>query len=65
MLVGLSGLTPRIEASPDVGSLFLNSLPVDVLDPDDVSDAVLHLASDESRFTTGLTLTVDAGSSAR
>jgi SDR family mycofactocin-dependent oxidoreductase len=65
MLVGLSGLTPRIEASPDVGSIFLNSLPVDVLDPDDVSDAVLHLASDESRFTTGLTLTVDAGSSAR
>jgi len=65
MLVGLSGLTSRIEASPDVGSLFLNSLPIDVLEPDDVSDAVLHLASDESRFTTGLTLTVDAGSSAR
>ncbi len=33
--------------------------------PGDVSDAVLYLASDESRFVTGLTLTVDAGSSAR
>jgi SDR family mycofactocin-dependent oxidoreductase len=65
MLVGLGGLTERIEASPDTGSIFLNSLPVDVLAPEDVSDAVLYLASEESRFVTGLTLTVDAGSSAR
>jgi SDR family mycofactocin-dependent oxidoreductase len=65
MLVGLNGLTERIEASPDTGSLFLNSLPVDVLAPEDVSDAVLYLASAESRSVTGLTLTVDAGASAR
>jgi SDR family mycofactocin-dependent oxidoreductase len=65
MLVGLSGLTERIEASPDTGSIFLNSLPVDVIAPADVSEAVLYLSSDESRFVTGLTLTVDAGSSAR
>jgi SDR family mycofactocin-dependent oxidoreductase len=65
MLVGLSGLTERIEASPDTGSIFLNSLPVDVISPADVSDAVLYLSSEESRFVTGLTLTVDAGSSAR
>jgi len=65
MLVGLSGLTERIAASPDTGSIFLNSLPVDVLAPEDVSDAVVYLASEESRFVTGLTLTVDAGSSAR
>ncbi len=65
MLVGLNGLTERIEASPDTGSLFLNSLPVDVLSPEDVSDAVLYLAAAESRYVTGLTLTVDAGASAR
>ena len=65
MLVGMTGLTSRIEASPDTGSIFLNSLPVDVLAPEDVSDAVVYLASEESRFVTGLTLTVDAGSSAR
>jgi NAD(P)-dependent dehydrogenase (short-subunit alcohol dehydrogenase family) len=65
MLVGLSGLTERIEASPDTGSLFLNSLQVDVLSPEDVTEAVLYLASAESRFVTGLTLTVDAGASAR
>lgn len=65
MLVGLSGLTARIEASPDTGSVFLNSLPVDVLAPGDVSDAVVYLSSDESRYVTGLTMTIDAGSTAR
>jgi len=45
--------------------LFLNSLPVDVMEPEDVSDAVLYLASDESRYVTGLTMTVDAGATAR
>jgi SDR family mycofactocin-dependent oxidoreductase len=65
MLVGLAGLTERIEADPRTGSIFLNSLSVDVLTPDDVSEAVLYLASAESRYVTGLTLTVDAGASAR
>jgi SDR family mycofactocin-dependent oxidoreductase len=65
MLVGMNGLTERIASSPDTGSVFLNSLPVDVVAPGDVSDAVLYLSSDESRYVTGLTLTVDAGSTAR
>ena len=49
MLVGMAGLSLRIEASPDTGSVFLNSLSVDVIAPGDVSDAVLYLASDESQ----------------
>jgi len=65
MLVGLGGLTERIEGSPDTGSIFLNSLRVDVIQPGDVSDAVLYLSSAESRYVTGLTMTVDAGSTAR
>jgi len=65
MLVGLGGLTERIEASPDTGSIFLNSLPVDVVSSEDVSDALVYLASAESRYVTGLPLTVDAGASAR
>jgi len=65
MLVGMTGLTERIESSPDVGSLFLNSLPVDLIRSEDVSDAVLFLASDESRYVTGLAMTVDAGAVAR
>ncbi len=65
MLNAMTGLTERIEASPDVGSLFLNSLPVDLVRAEDVSHAVLFLASDEARYVTGLTMTVDAGASAR
>ncbi len=65
MLNGMTGLTERIEASPDVGSIFLNSLPVDLVRAEDVSHAVLFLASDEARYVTGLTMTVDAGASAR
>jgi NAD(P)-dependent dehydrogenase (short-subunit alcohol dehydrogenase family) len=65
MLAGLGPLTDLIAAQPDVGSIFLNSLPVDVVAPDDVSDAVLYLCSDESRYVTGVTLSVDAGSAAR
>ena len=65
MLLAMTGLTERIAASPDVGSLFLNSLPVDLVRAEDVSNAVLFLASDEARYVTGLTMTVDAGASAR
>jgi len=36
-------------------------LPIPWVEPADVSDAVLWLASDESRYVTGITLPVDAG----
>jgi NAD(P)-dependent dehydrogenase (short-subunit alcohol dehydrogenase family) len=39
----------------------LNALPVPWVEPVDVSNAVLFLASDEARYITGATLTVDAG----
>ncbi|MGY1824230.1 mycofactocin-coupled SDR family oxidoreductase [Geodermatophilus sp. SYSU D00079] len=42
----------------------VNALPVPWIDAVDVSNAVLYLASDESRYVTGLTLTVDAGATA-
>ena len=38
-----------------------NALPIPWVEPVDVSNAVLFLASDESRYVTGLELKVDAG----
>jgi (+)-trans-carveol dehydrogenase len=39
----------------------LNLLPVPWIEPEDVSHAVLFLASDEAKFITGIALPVDAG----
>ena len=45
------------------GAIFqtMHTLPIPWVEPIDVSNAVLYLASDESRYVTGLTLAVDAG----
>ena len=40
----------------------LNALPIPWVEPRDISNAVLCLASDEARYITGVTLPVDAGS---
>jgi SDR family mycofactocin-dependent oxidoreductase len=47
----------------EMGAVFqsLNTLPVPWVEPIDISNAVLFLASDESRYVTGLSLWVDAG----
>jgi len=39
-----------------------HTLPIPWVEPQDVSNAVLFLASDESRYITGVTLPIDAGS---
>jgi (+)-trans-carveol dehydrogenase len=39
----------------------LNALPVPWVEPIDISNAVLFLASDEARYVTGVTFPVDAG----
>jgi SDR family mycofactocin-dependent oxidoreductase len=45
----------------DSVSRITNLLPVNILQPRDISDAVLFLASDLARYITGVTLPVDAG----
>jgi SDR family mycofactocin-dependent oxidoreductase len=39
-----------------------NAMPVEWLDPEDISNAVAWLASDEARYVSGVTLSVDGGS---
>jgi (+)-trans-carveol dehydrogenase len=38
-----------------------NALPINWVDPIDVANAILFLASDEARYITGVTLPIDAG----
>jgi SDR family mycofactocin-dependent oxidoreductase len=46
---------------PELAALVTNPIPVDVVEPRDISEAVLFLASDASRYVTGTMLPVDAG----
>ncbi len=45
-----------------VAAQFMHTLPIGWVEPVDISNAVLFLASDEARYITGLPVTVDAGS---
>ena len=46
---------------PRLGDLMGNLLPVGVVEPWDISEAVLYLVGDSGRYITGVTLPVDAG----
>jgi len=65
MGTGLGGLEPLINRDPNLGPIYMNTLPVEIVDPRDISNAVLFLASDEARYVTGLEFTVDAGNTIR
>jgi NAD(P)-dependent dehydrogenase (short-subunit alcohol dehydrogenase family) len=56
-LAEVEGLTPRQIAERSAGNL----LPVPWVEPEDVAQAVLYLASERARFLTGAGLVVDAG----
>jgi NAD(P)-dependent dehydrogenase (short-subunit alcohol dehydrogenase family) len=49
------------ERRPDLIPIFLNALPALMAEAVDISNAVLFLVSDESRYVTGLEFKVDAG----
>jgi SDR family mycofactocin-dependent oxidoreductase len=56
-LAAMEGLTPREIAERSAGNL----LPVPWIEPEDVAQAVLYLASDRARYVTGAPFVIDAG----
>jgi SDR family mycofactocin-dependent oxidoreductase len=56
-LAAMEGMTPREIAERSAGNL----LPVPWIEPDDVAEAVVWLASPRARFVTGSQLVLDAG----
>jgi NAD(P)-dependent dehydrogenase (short-subunit alcohol dehydrogenase family) len=65
MAAGMGPLAALLEQDRDLGPLFMNTYPVQILETRDISNAVLFLASDEARYVTGLELNVDAGNTIR
>jgi SDR family mycofactocin-dependent oxidoreductase len=56
-LAALEGLTPKEIAERSAGNL----LPVPWIEPEDVAQAVVYLASDRARYVTGAPFVIDAG----
>ena len=57
----LAKMVAESPSAPDMG----NAMPVQVLTPDDIANAVAWLCSDESRYFTGSAMRIDAGASLR
>jgi SDR family mycofactocin-dependent oxidoreductase len=50
-----------VEHVPELAGILLNAMPVEAVDPIDVSNAIAWLVSDEARYITGTVVPVDAG----
>lgn len=54
-------MTAFLENYPDGGPHLQNPMPVELLEPRDISDAIAYLVSDAARYVTGAAFPVDAG----
>jgi NAD(P)-dependent dehydrogenase (short-subunit alcohol dehydrogenase family) len=50
-----------LASDPSLSNAMANALPVDMVEPVDISNAILWLVSDDARYITGVALPVDAG----
>lgn len=50
-----------LNEDPSAAGALTNLLPVELIEPIDISNAILFLVSDDGRYVTGVTLPVDAG----
>ncbi len=54
-------MTEFLENYPGGGPHLQNPMPVEMLEPDDISAAIAYLVSDAAKYVTGVTFPVDAG----
>ncbi|KUI31537.1 3-ketoacyl-ACP reductase [Mycobacterium sp. IS-1496] len=54
-------MTAFLENYPDGGPHLQNPMPVQLLEPEEISSAIAYLVSDAARHVTGVTFPVDAG----
>lgn len=60
-MVENEGFAGYLDMHPEMRPRLKNALPVHLIEPIDVSNALLWLCSEEARYVTGITLPVDAG----
>jgi SDR family mycofactocin-dependent oxidoreductase len=60
-MAGGGNVAAIIEHAPELAASLQNAMPVEAVDPIDVSNAVLWLVSDDARYVTGTVVPVDAG----
>jgi SDR family mycofactocin-dependent oxidoreductase len=60
-MVNNESMGTLLASNPVAGAALVNLMPVQVIEPIDVSNAVAWLVSDQARYVTGITLPVDAG----
>jgi NAD(P)-dependent dehydrogenase (short-subunit alcohol dehydrogenase family) len=66
MNAAMAELAAQAMAGDGAGlSAMQNAMPVQILQPEDISDAVAFLVSDQAKWITGVSLPVDAGFSVR
>jgi SDR family mycofactocin-dependent oxidoreductase len=64
--MGWNEVMPAVmQARPELITAMANLMPVPILEPIDISNAIAWLVSDEARYVTGVTLPVDAGFAVR
>lgn len=62
MVEGLDEFYPKVlQTHPRLGAMLMNLMDVEMIEPRDISNAVVFLASDEARYVTSVTFPVDAG----